>query len=67
MKPHRFLFIISLLFFILFLQSCKDKTTDPVQTDTEKPTVVILYPANGAEVKADTIYKITGVSTSLNL
>jgi formylglycine-generating enzyme required for sulfatase activity len=37
--------------------SCNDKTTEPAK-DTEKPTVTILYPANGSDVKADTIYTV---------
>jgi hypothetical protein len=43
-------------FFLLLLISCIEKSTEP--TDSEKPTVAIVYPANGAEVKADTVYTI---------
>jgi formylglycine-generating enzyme required for sulfatase activity len=42
--------------FLFILISCKENSTQP--TDSEKPTVAILYPANGVEVKADTVYKI---------
>ncbi|MGA3287179.1 MAG: SUMF1/EgtB/PvdO family nonheme iron enzyme [Bacteroidota bacterium] len=48
-------------FFLLLLISCKENSTEP--TDSEKPTVVISYPANGAEVKADTLYKIIADAT----
>jgi formylglycine-generating enzyme required for sulfatase activity len=48
-------------FFLLLLISCKENSTEP--TDSEKPAVVISYPANGAEVKADTLYKIIADAT----
>jgi formylglycine-generating enzyme required for sulfatase activity len=62
MKPHRFIFRIFLLSLILFFQSCKDDTTEPIQepvpADTEKPTVAILFPETDSELKIDTIYTI---------
>lgn len=48
-------FILPFLFLFLII-SCKENSTEP--TDSEKPTVAILYPGNGAEIKADTLYKI---------
>jgi hypothetical protein len=42
--------------------NCNDNITEPaqeqIQPDTEKPTVAILYPATGSELKVDTIYTL---------
>ncbi|MCX6122430.1 MAG: SUMF1/EgtB/PvdO family nonheme iron enzyme [Ignavibacteriales bacterium] len=51
------MFKVYLPFFILFVfVSCKDNSTQP--TETENPVVAVVSPANGSEIKADTVYKI---------
>jgi formylglycine-generating enzyme required for sulfatase activity len=45
------------LLFVLFSGCNKDSATEPAK-DTEKPTVSILFPASGSDVKADTTYTV---------
>jgi formylglycine-generating enzyme required for sulfatase activity len=57
---HNHLAFLSLSIIILFVfgSGCKkDSVTEPPK-DTEKPTVSILYPASGSDVKADTTYTV---------
>jgi formylglycine-generating enzyme len=45
---------ISILVFLVSLSGCtKD---NPIETDTQAPTVSILFPVNGSEIKSDTMY-----------
>jgi len=54
---------------ILFIASCDEKTTEPIEpTDTEAPTVIITYPADNVEILVGTQVTIqTDVSDNVEV
>jgi YVTN family beta-propeller protein len=50
--------LLFVIFLFVSLSGCKkDSMIEPIK-DTEKPTVSVLFPASGSDVKADTVYVV---------